>query len=141
MSIFKGFVKELYFLAHVLGLYVLFIYWGYVQEKLTSHKYSVHGSMQNIEWDYPIALNLLMAIASALTAAFAEVFFDMGKSVNIPFSAFSKAALSCAIASPLGYASLKYISFPLMVLTKSSKPVPVMIIGTLFYQQRYSLFK
>ena len=71
------FVKELHFLAHVIGLYVLFIYWGYVQEKLTSNKYSIPGSMQSIEWDYPIALNLLMALASALTAALAEVFFDM----------------------------------------------------------------
>ena len=141
MSIAKTFVKEIYFLAHVIGLYVLFIYWGYVQEKLTSHKYAIPRSMQNIEWDYPIALNLLMAIASAFTAAIAECFFDMGKDVNIPFSAYYKAALSCAIASPLGYASLKYISFPLMVLTKSSKPVPVMLIGILFYQQSYSLFK
>ncbi len=41
---------------------------------------------------------------------------------KVDLIAFAKPAFTCTLASPLGYASLKYISFPLMILAKSSKP-------------------
>ena len=62
-----------------------------------------------------------MASAAALAAAFVEI-VTSSASKNVPFIAYAKAAVTCALASPLGYASLKYISFPLMILAKSSKP-------------------
>ena len=83
-----------------------------------------------------------MATAAALSAAVVEFLFtDRSKIKPIPFFNYAKAAATCAIASPMGYASLKYISFPLMILAKSSKPVPVMLIGVLFYKRVYSLTK
>lgn len=45
------------------------------------------------------------------------------------------------MASPIGYLALNYISFPLMVLTKSSKPVPVMAIGIIFYRRTFKWYK
>jgi len=56
-------------------------------------------------------------------------------------TAYWKGAVTCAMASPIGYASLKYITFPLMILTKSSKPVPVMLVGVLFYGRSYTWYK
>jgi len=52
-----------------------------------------------------------------------------------------KPALSATLASPIGYEALKYISYPLMILTKSSKPVPVMAIGVIFYGRKYGWYK
>ena len=62
---------------------------------------------------------------------------------EIPISKFLKPAVTCALASPLSYFAISnnLISYPLMVLTKSSKPVPVMIIGLLFFKRRYDWFK
>lgn len=52
-----------------------------------------------------------------------------------------KPALSATLASPIGYEALKYINYPLMILTKSSKPVPVMGIGVIFYGRNYGWHK
>lgn len=49
--------------------------------------------------------------------------------------------MSATLASPIGYEALKYISYPLMILTKSSKPVPVMTIGVVFYKRVYGWYK
>ena len=39
------------------------------------------------------------------------------------------------------FVALKYINYPMMILTKSSKPVPVMVIGVLFYGRKYPWYK
>lgn len=52
-----------------------------------------------------------------------------------------KPALSATLASPIGYEALKYINYPLMILTKSSKPVPVMAMGVVFYGRVYGWYK
>jgi UDP-galactose transporter B1 len=139
---------ELRFLGFTAGLYVCFIYWGYLQEKLTSTKYQVASPSasgeKELEWNYPFALNFFMALAASTAAAIVETIADSStteKKAHIPFITYCRAALSSSLASPIGYAALKYISFPLMVLTKSSKPVPVMFIGVIFYQKRYTWYK
>lgn len=137
-TMFESYQKEIRFVSLVLGLYASFIYWGYLQEKLTSQTYlSITG--EEMRWDYSVALNLFMAGSACLAAAIVEQFFPKGEQVS--FMVFSKAAMSLAIASPLGYASLKYINFPLMMLTKSSKPIPVMLMGVFFYGNSYPWFK
>jgi UDP-galactose transporter B1 len=80
-----------------------------------------------------------MAYATTLVASFGVFFSSSNPKVNV--LAFIKPAVTCAIASPLGYAALKYISFPLVILTKSSKPVPVMIIGVIFFGNKYPWYK
>ena len=53
-----------------------------------------------------------MALAAAIAAAVVEfAVSDRSKLQHIPFMSYSKAAASCALASPLGYASLKYIRY------------------------------
>ncbi|CAM9123736.1 unnamed protein product, partial [Ectocarpus fasciculatus] len=130
--------KEIRFIGLVLGLYASFIYWGYLQEKLTSVTYLSYSG-EELQWDSSVSLNLCMAGAACLAATAVEQLFPIGE--QIPFMSYSKAALSLAVASPLGYASLKFINFPLMMLTKSSKPIPVMLMGVLFYGNSYPWFK
>jgi UDP-galactose transporter B1 len=134
----ESFHKEIRFLSLVLGLYVSFIYWGYLQEKLTSVKYYSYSG-EEMRWDYSVSLNLFMAGSACVAATVVEQFFPKGEQVS--FMVFAKAALSLAIASPLGYASLKFINFPLMMLVKSSKPIPVMLMGVLFYGGKYPWYK
>ena len=130
---------ELKLVGYVGGLYVCFIYWGYLQEKLTSTEYKSYFDGSAVRWDYPFALNFMMALSAAVMSAIVEYFSNTVNKVS-PM-AFARAAITCAIASPLGYAALKYISFPLMILTKSSKPVPVMIIGVLYFRKKYTWYK
>lgn len=135
---------EVRLVIYVASLYSTFLYWGYLQEKLTSTKYSQRISnaddgtlLPTMKWDYPVVLNLSMSVTAAVTAFFA----DYATKASISLYLFWKASLTSALASPIGYTSLKYIPFPLMILAKSSKPVPVMLIGSIWYKKTYKWFK
>ncbi|KAG6811373.1 hypothetical protein H0H92_007758 [Tricholoma furcatifolium] len=67
-----------------------------------------------------------------------------------PSTRFSKRALllrylQCSVfitaAAPFGFAALSYISYPAMVLGKSCKLVPVMIMNVLLYRRRFAPHK
>ena len=132
--------KEIDFVVRIIILYVLLIKWGYLQEKITSTGY-VHDTTSDImSWKFPFALNFVMATGSTIIAYLTEI-LTRENSPHISFKSFWKAALTCAVASPIGYQSLKFISFPLMILTKSSKPVPVMFVGVVLYKQSYKWYK
>ena len=72
---------EARFLLYVAVLYVCFIYWGYLQEKITTTNYLVtnpgpfYGQDSSTaanklykKWNFPFALNALMALLSVITA-------------------------------------------------------------------------
>lgn len=124
---------------YICGLYVSFVYWGYLQEKITSTKYISSIDGKEMRWDYAYVLNAFMAFSTSLFASVGVAL--SANNQKSPFLPFLQPAITCAIASPLGYAALKYISFPLVILTKSSKPVPVMLVGVLFFGNSYSWYK
>jgi UDP-galactose transporter B1 len=132
---------------YITGIYSVFIYWGYLQEKLTSQNYVVDisstGELITMRWKFACALNMCMAIACFMVALLFELLSEGISSQRKKPSplVFWKAAVSSALASPIGYEALQYINYPMMVLTKSSKPVPVMFIGTVFYNRRYPWYK
>lgn len=138
---------EVRFLGYTVGLYACFIYWGYLQEKLTSTNYKSSSSTEVFQWDYAFALNFFMAVGGSSVAALVEMVVDKNmadktvKKQSIPFNSYWKAAISSTLASPIGYAALKYISFPLVVLAKSSKPVPVIFVGMVFYGRTFTWYK
>jgi len=131
---------EVRFVTYCVAAYVVFIIWGMTQEKLTS-KSTVYTTSNNevVKWEYPRALNCLMAFSAALIAFLYDRVFLQSKSV--PLAVFYKPALTSAIASPLGYAALEYITYPLMILTKFCKPIPVMVIAVFGYGTRYPWYK
>lgn len=45
------------------------------------------------------------------------------------------------IASPFGYASLRHIDYPTMILGKSCKLVPVLIMSSIVYRKKYPWYK
>lgn len=127
--------------VYVISLYAIFITWGYLQEKLTTVEYTLNDDTTR-KWESPLVLNFLMNLFAGLTASFVRMvstssFATSGK----PFRIFWKASLAAALASPIGYFSLNYIPYPMMILSKSSKQVPVMIIGKVWYHRQYEWFK
>jgi UDP-galactose transporter B1 len=134
------FPVEVRFLTSVAGLYASFLYWGYLQEKITSTSYATStsfnttttaGSPTEMKWDCSLALNLCMAVSAVLGAGLLERITGTYKQASIWL--FWEMAITCSLASPIGYFSLKFIPYPLMVLAKSSKQVPVMLMGLLVF--------
>ncbi len=129
---------ELRLATYCLLLYTIFITWGYLQEKITSSFYLI-GDV-HAHWDFPTVLNLFMTMSATFSALMVEIFMQ-NDSVGVQYALFWRCAMTAALASPIGYQSLKYISYPMMILTKSSKHVPVMVVGKLFYRQNYEWYK
>jgi len=50
---------------------------------------------------------------------------------------YFRVALSGTLGSPFGYEALKHINFPTMILGKSCKLVPVMLMNWLVYKRRF----
>ena len=149
--------SELRLAIYIATLYAVFIYWGYLQEKITSTHYNAAVpvvsddavSSSSMQWRHPFVLNLFMSVSTCLTAevidrttirAAANPYAVSGGSAS-DLKLYWRPALSATLASPMGYYSLKYISYPLMVLAKSSKPVPVMVVGRVMYRQVYQWYK
>ena len=72
------------------------------------------------------------------------------KHLEKPSTRYSRKALllrylQCSIfitsAAPFGFAALSYISYPAMVLGKSCKLVPVMIMNVLLYRRKFAPYK
>lgn len=111
-------------------------------------------------WNFPFLLNFFMALACYLVAGAIEYGLALYRDIvngtvgddtisegsdsidnTISPYRFLPASLTCVMASPLSYEALRYIRFPLMILTKSAKPIPVMLVGTLSFGRRYTVYK
>ncbi|RKP07012.1 UAA transporter [Thamnocephalis sphaerospora] len=125
--------------ASVSGIYAFFLTWSVLQERISTTPY---GADQE-RFRYFIVLNAIQAFIAALVA---YVYLRAtGRNLGRPswelLRKYAQAALTNAMASPFGYASLKHIDYPTLILGKSCKLVPVMLVSFLLYGKRYPVYK
>ena len=130
--------SQTHFLGCVGGIYASFLLWGWLQERLTKSTYGADDE----RFTFITFLNLVQysfacvvarsAIASGLATQSASA---SGWDLHAPFT---RIAVTNSLGSLMGYASLNYISFPLHILAKSCKLIPVMAMGFIINGKRYS---
>jgi len=125
------FAQALKFSFSFCGLLVSYLTWGYMQElimttKFEPTKHSPDGTFPSAA--FCVFSNRFLAIIVAIIAVklrHGSVFQN-----NVaPLKAFTPCALSNTMSSWSQYASLRYVSFPVQTVFKSSKIIPVMIMG------------
>lgn len=132
------------------GLQVSYIVWGIVQEQLMTQEY---GGKKFESASFCVFGNRFFALFIALgIVLYQKQFskdtvvvedkvsaFDSKKNQNIstPFYAYAACSASNSLSSFAQYEALKYISFPMQVLSKSCKIIPVMLAGILLNKQSY----
>ena len=125
------FNQALKFLFAFSGLLVSYLTWGYMQELImTTHfiptKHSPDGRFPSAA--FCVFSNRFLAIIVAMVAV--KVKHGSVYANNVaPLKAFTPCALSNTMSSWSQYASLRYVSFPVQTVFKSSKIIPVMIMG------------
>ncbi|KAG0276170.1 UDP-galactose transporter [Linnemannia exigua] len=86
---------------------------------------------------------MLQAIAASATAFF--YLKIQGTPLKMPsrmlLGKYFQVAFFNASASPFSYAALRHIDYPTMILTKSCKLVPVMLMNILLYRRRFPTYK
>lgn len=138
------------------GLQCSYIAWGVVQEQLMTQEYG-HGKKFTSS-SFCVFGNRFFALIIALIIVVYQrytgtdvgkrphntgnVVGDEKKSHNMksmlpPFYAYAACAASNSLSSFAQYESLKYVTFPTQVLSKSCKIIPVMMVGILLNKKSY----
>ncbi|KAL5604545.1 hypothetical protein BROUX41_002500 [Berkeleyomyces rouxiae] len=128
------------------GIYASFLTWAFLQERLTTTR---HGPESAPEvFHYPVFLN---TIQSAFAAATGLVYLYLSTPRGRPVPAVVPSrgvllplclvAVTTALASPFGYASLAHIDYITFLLAKSCKLLPVMFLHITLFRKRYPLYK
>jgi UDP-galactose transporter B1 len=113
------------------GVYSMFLVWAIAQESLSS------------TFDAPLFLQLTQSILSAL-AAYVYLVVVTKQPPSFPTNnlrAYILVALCITLSPVFAFASLRHISYPTMVLAKSCKLIPTILINVLLYRSKFKLYK
>jgi solute carrier family 35 (adenosine 3'-phospho 5'-phosphosulfate transporter), member B2 len=125
------FKKSVKFLLCFCGLQISYLTWGYMQELIMTTKFEPTAGAPDGKFPsaaFCVFSNRFLAVIVALISVRLKhgAFFANNKA---PLLSFTPCALSNTMSSWSQYASLKYVSFPIQTIFKSSKIIPVMMMG------------
>ena len=131
----------LHLLGCFLGLQISFLTWGYLQEGIMTQKYVNSSGHSGLFTDsqFLVFVNRILAFGIALCYI---IFFGNGLPRHkAPLYKYSFCSLSNIMSSWCQYEALKFVSFPMQVLAKASKVIPVMIMGKVVNKTRYQFYE
>lgn len=123
----------------ILGIYVCFLTWGLTQERVSTTTYD------GKKFNFFIFLNTVQALVASIVG-FLYLTLKGSKTPDpfpsraLLFEYLKISVLSC-IGSPFGYASLKHIDYPTLILGKSCKLVPVVFMNYFLYRKTFPMKK
>jgi len=121
------------------GLQVSYLTWGYMQELIMTSTFVATKSAPDGRFPsaaFCVFSNRLLAIIVAIISVKIRHGAVLANNVA-PLASFTPCALSNTMSSWSQYASLRYVSFPVQTVFKSSKIIPVMIMGKILKGTSY----
>ena len=125
--------KQQHFIYVAIGIIICNLGWGVVQERVGATKYcDINGENCERFTSIPV-MNVLQAAIAGMVAYGVAHFDEKTRIVahGATFYDFFETSLCHTIASPIGYAAMVFIPYPLYVLVSSCKLIPVMAVGML----------
>lgn len=126
-------------------IYVFSLTWGVLQERITTTNYGTESKREVFK--YSVVMNTVQSVF----AAFLGYIYTMATrndSTDLPifpskriFWPLSLVAITSAMSSPFGYASLQHVDYITFILAKSCKLLPVMFLHITLYGKRYPFYK
>ncbi|GAV73230.1 UAA domain-containing protein [Cephalotus follicularis] len=132
-------IQRLFVLAFcVAGIWSAYIYQGVLQETLSTKRFGEVGR----RFEHLAFLNLAQNVLGLIWSFIMIKLWCRSSSGDTgggaPWWTYWSAGITNTIGPAMGIEALKYISYPAQVLAKSSKMIPVMLMGTLVYGIRYN---
>ncbi|KAJ3297009.1 UDP-galactose transporter [Borealophlyctis nickersoniae] len=117
----------------IAGIYACFLTWQLTQERVTTTTYT--GG----RFRYFVFLNMVQSLIASLVAS---VYSKLrGEPLTLPsahlLNSYFRLSVLSTLAPNFGYASLKHVDFPTMILGKSCKLVPVMLMNFIIYRRTF----
>ncbi|XP_027347743.1 UDP-galactose/UDP-glucose transporter 3-like [Abrus precatorius] len=135
MEAHDGALRRVLVLAFcVVGIWSAYITQGVLQETLSTKRFGTDGQ----RFEYLAFLNLAQNVVCLVWSYMMIKIWSSGSGEGAPWWSYWSAGITNTIGPAMGIEALKYISYPAQVLAKSSKMIPVMLIGTLVYGIRYT---
>lgn len=122
-----------------IGLQSSYLTWGYMQELIMTTKFTPTERVPDGKFPsaaFCVFSNRFLAVIVAMIAVKLKHGAILANN-KAPLQAFTPCALSNTMSSWSQYASLKYVSFPVQTVFKSSKIIPVMIMGKILKGAKY----
>jgi hypothetical protein len=108
-----------------IGLQVSYLLWGLTQENLMTQKYKM-GYFRSSA--FCVFGNRFCALFLSLAIVLYNNATTKKPQKSAPFYYYAPSSLSNSLSSWAQYEALKYVSFPIQVLSKSCKVIPVMMV-------------
>jgi solute carrier family 35 (UDP-galactose transporter), member B1 len=133
----------------VAGIYLCFLTWGLMQERVSTTAYYAWNdsdrSGPSFKFTHFIFLNFTQSLLASIVA-FVYIRFLRNQTLKqLPtvqlLKQYSLVAFFSTIASPFGYEALKHVDYPTMILAKSCKLLPVILMGVLLHNRRFEWYK
>jgi len=121
------------------GLLISYLTWGYMQELIMTTTFEATNHAPDGRFPsagFCVFSNRFLAIIVAIISVKLR-HGSVYDTCIAPLYAFAPCALSNTLSSTSQYASLKYVSFPVQTVFKSSKIIPVMIMGKILKGTSY----
>ncbi|KAL1539415.1 UDP-galactose/UDP-glucose transporter 3 [Salvia divinorum] len=119
----------------VAGIWAAYIYQGVLQETVSTKRFGPDKK----RFEHLAFLNLAQSVVCLIWSFIMKKLWSNGGDAGAPWWSYWSAGITNTIGPALGIEALKYISYPAQVLAKSSKMIPVMLMGTLVYGIKYTI--
>eukprot|EP01036_Dinobryon_divergens_P035306 gene35306-45717_t len=133
-------VSAEFFLCFI-SLQASYLIWGIMQELIMDKKFNV--TPLNPSGKFPSATFCVFSnrfFAIIVSAIFSWAYHG-SLTGSVPLLSFTPCALSNTISSWCQYKALEYVGFALQTIFKSTKVIPVMLMGTVLKGTRYSTWE
>ncbi|XP_057777138.1 UDP-galactose/UDP-glucose transporter 3 [Salvia miltiorrhiza] len=117
------------------GIWAAYIYQGVLQETLSTKRFGLDGK----RFEHLAFLNLAQSVVCLIWSFMMIIIWSDGGKGGAPWWSYWSAGITNTIGPAMGIEALKYISYPAQVLAKSSKMIPVMLMGALVYGIKYTV--
>ncbi|KAF8378421.1 hypothetical protein HHK36_029760 [Tetracentron sinense] len=118
----------------IAGIWSAYIYQGVLQETLSTKQFGQDGK----RFEHLSFLNLAQNVVCLIWSFMMIKLWPRSSAGGAPWWSYWSAGITNTIGPAMGIEALKYISYPAQVLAKSSKMIPVMLMGTLVYGIKYT---
>ena len=122
---------------NVLGVWLSFVAFGWALEALTRTEFGAEKE----RWAFYNVLILLQCVGNALVAATALLVTGQSLTGGVRSQSYALVGAAMLGAHKFGIGALRYVTYPMQVLCKSCKPVPVLVGEVLVAGQRHKPHK
>ncbi|XP_072999713.1 UDP-galactose/UDP-glucose transporter 3-like [Typha latifolia] len=131
-----GGVKRVLILAFcVVGIWAAYITQGVLQETISTKRFGADGK----RFDHFPFLNFAQSVICFVWSFVMIKLWSSSSKGSAPLWSYWSPSITNTIGPTMGMEALKYISYPAQVLAKSSKMIPVMLMGTIMYGVKYTI--